>query len=255
MTATAKPFFGVFWSETLESTPVLCEVDGGVCYEAYATKAKAEEQAIKAAAFGEGIYTSAPIAAGTRVFDYDTDQETVAGEHTIETTYDARVLASLSRKNRIVDATKAKLAEIHDRQMGHLVRAQPRDTVVFSVFRKQRGTAQGLLEIQRVVGVRRARKMWRTLFRIYGGRDDMWFIVTSSTTLKPGGPGRSFYAGEYRDRMKRTNAAWFNLACLMVRRELQDYVAGRREDSRFGDLSKARGWLFEARRARVRDAK
>lgn len=69
-------YFGIYYVG--EGAPRLCEVDGGVCYEAYRTAAEAEREiAATLPEFAER-YTVKPIPAGTRVWDRESHSVNVA---------------------------------------------------------------------------------------------------------------------------------------------------------------------------------
>lgn len=83
----AKPYFGVYYIKG-DSAPVLCEVDGGVCYEAHASEIAAQASAnagnlINASHADMGRYVVQPIPAGVRVHDRESDSESVSGEHAL----------------------------------------------------------------------------------------------------------------------------------------------------------------------------
>jgi hypothetical protein len=78
------PYYAVYF--IAEGEPQLCEVDGGICYEAYRTLAEAEKSAawsnnMYREHFPNGGYEARPLPANVRVWDRDTDQEAISGPH------------------------------------------------------------------------------------------------------------------------------------------------------------------------------
>lgn len=78
-----KIYFGVYYIANEGADPVLCEVDGGICYEAYTDIADANSSASEAndsaIAHGwHGRYDVRIIPAGVRVWDRDSDCESIA---------------------------------------------------------------------------------------------------------------------------------------------------------------------------------
>ncbi|MCU1787728.1 hypothetical protein CUU54_02505 [Pectobacterium polaris] len=72
-------FYGVYWVE-LDGEAVLCEVDGGTCYEAYRSKARAEKSAKRSTeAFSAhgAQYVARRIPAGVLIWDDVTHRKVI----------------------------------------------------------------------------------------------------------------------------------------------------------------------------------
>lgn len=79
-TAPARPYFGVYYASEGQE-PQLCEVDGGVCFEAHRTEAGAQKSVEQTEAIYRGNYIVLPIPAGTLVCDRETETKVIAGAH------------------------------------------------------------------------------------------------------------------------------------------------------------------------------
>lgn len=88
-------FFGVFYKELLLGKSGLCEVDGGVCYEAYRNKSDAEQSAQRSNASAEwhskrynheitSEYFVDVIPDGIKVFDSLTNAVVITSNKTYE---------------------------------------------------------------------------------------------------------------------------------------------------------------------------
>ena len=71
-----RKYFGLYYIKG--ETPELCEVDGGVCYEAHRNEKKAQAR-ISLCRLNAADYDVCPVPAGIKVFDYKTDQVVIAG--------------------------------------------------------------------------------------------------------------------------------------------------------------------------------
>jgi hypothetical protein len=72
-------YFGVYYVAQEGSNPRLCEVDGGVCYEAYPTHELAQG-AIDEMKWKEN-YIVLPIPQGVKVYDHATETICISGTH------------------------------------------------------------------------------------------------------------------------------------------------------------------------------
>lgn len=70
-------FWGVYYNNP-NGTQELCEVDGGISYEAHRTLTDAELAASSACSYtSPNSYIALPIPTGIRVWDNETDSETI----------------------------------------------------------------------------------------------------------------------------------------------------------------------------------